>query len=36
MCGGGVKGAAIARETVEMLEAAAAGRVHCDRGSAAS
>jgi hypothetical protein len=30
------QGAAIARETVEMLEAAAAGRVHCDRGSAAS
>lgn len=26
------QGASIARETVEMLEAAAAGRVHCDRG----
>lgn len=30
------QGAAIAREAVEMLEAAAAGRVHCDRGSAGS
>lgn len=26
------QGVSIARETVEMLEAAAAGRVHCDRG----
>lgn len=27
------QGASIAREAVEMLEAAAAGRTHCDRGS---